>query len=122
MKKVITKPALTTKINENNFNSYKKATTTQPLFKKHNFFVETLDGKFKAFSYEGNYDGIYVSVSIFDATSGEVVLNAHPPINLIARKAAAGYDVLSIDYETFCSALFKYVCEYISSSEDLVGE
>ena len=122
MKTFITKPVLTTKRNENNFNSYGKPATNQPLFKKHNFFVQTLDGKFKAFSYEGNYDGLYVSVSIIDATRGEVVLNAHPTINLIATKAAAGYDVLSIDYETFCSALFNYVCEYISSSEDLAGE
>lgn len=122
MKNVITKPvkpALLSQRSEGVNNQSKQA-----LFRKHNFCVATLDGTFKPFSYEASYAGDLVEISIYNASIGNKVKVLAPRVDLIAKKAVfnktgtmntAEYVVV---YEDFCDALFDFICEHISESED----
>lgn len=121
MKNIIKKPApaLFGKTDQNN-----KLQEAPALFKKHNFFVD-INGEFKSFSYEANFDEEFVSIKVRNASTGKAYLKLDPTITRIAKRAVdtrygtmnVGDKVIAITYEEFCEALFKYICEAIADGQ-----
>ncbi len=99
------------------------------IFKKHNFAVRCADGYFRPFSYEASYStDNKVDVRIKNAVNGDLLFNLFPTIDRISKLSiqkqhgTMNFDVVSVEYEVFCEALFTYICKYISDSDDLIEE
>ncbi len=122
MKNIITKPALLSNNNKDN-REPKQYTNNQPLFKKHNFFVKTVSGEFKAFSYEANYSGENIKIRIFNSYY-DTVKKLEPSIDyiskyFISKNYAGANNVSLVVYEEFCEALFDFIVDYIKEDEEL---
>lgn len=124
MKNTITKPnkpALFTSGKD-----VKPSFTQEPpaIYKKLNFFVD-INGEFKVFSYEAHYDGEFVNIKVKDASRNRAYLNLSPSFTKICKIAIekrygtinVAEKTLKVEYEEFCEALFKYICDAIADGQ-----